>query len=40
VAVHYTKTKSSLDDTLDVFHHGVGGMVGMILTDCFLQQNL
>jgi Amt family ammonium transporter len=35
VAVHL-KTKSTLDDTLDVFPcHGVGGMVGMILTGVF-----
>lgn len=35
VAVHY-KQKSKLDDTLDVFPcHGLGGMVGMILTGVF-----
>ena len=35
IAVHY-KQKSSLDDTLDVFPcHGLGGMVGMILTGIF-----
>src|SRR6188508_1290354 len=35
VAVYY-KSKSSLDDTLDVFPcHGIGGMVGMILTGVF-----
>jgi len=35
VAVHY-KQKSSLDDTLDVFPcHGVGGIVGMLLTGIF-----
>jgi ammonium transporter, Amt family len=35
LAVHY-KTKSRLDDTLDVFPcHGIGGMVGMILTGVF-----
>ncbi len=35
IAVHY-KQKSSLDDTLDVFPcHGVGGMVGMLLTGIF-----
>lgn len=35
VAVHY-KSKSSLDDTLDVFPcHGLGGMVGMLLTGIF-----
>ncbi|MCU0333793.1 MAG: ammonium transporter [Chitinophagaceae bacterium] len=32
----YWKTKSSLDDTLDVFPcHGVGGIVGMLLTGVF-----
>lgn len=35
IAVHY-KQKSSLDDTLDVFPcHGLGGMVGMLLTGVF-----
>ncbi len=35
MAVHF-KNKSTLDDTLDVFPcHGVGGMVGMILTGVF-----
>jgi Amt family ammonium transporter len=35
VAVHW-KSRSSIDDTLDVFPcHGVGGMVGMILTGVF-----
>jgi ammonium transporter, Amt family len=35
LAVHY-KAKSRLDDTLDVFPcHGIGGMVGMILTGVF-----
>lgn len=35
LAVYY-KSKSSLDDTLDVFPcHGVGGIVGMILTGVF-----
>lgn len=35
MAVYY-KSKSSLDDTLDVFPcHGVGGMVGMLLTGIF-----
>lgn len=34
--VVHLKTKSSLDDTLDVFPcHGVGGMVGMIMTGIF-----
>jgi ammonium transporter, Amt family len=35
LAVYY-KTKSTLDDTLDVFPcHGVGGMVGMLMTGLF-----
>ena len=35
VAVYY-KQKSTLDDTLDVFPcHGIGGMVGMIMTGLF-----
>ena len=35
VAVYY-KSKSTLDDTLDVFPcHGIGGMVGMLLTGIF-----
>lgn len=35
IIVHY-KQKSRLDDTLDVFPcHGVGGMVGMLLTGVF-----
>ncbi len=35
IAVYY-KSKSKLDDTLDVFPcHGVGGMVGMLLTGVF-----
>lgn len=39
-AVHY-KTKSSLDDTLDVFPcHGIGGMVGMILTGVFATKSV
>jgi Amt family ammonium transporter len=34
-AVHY-RTKTDVDDTLDVFPcHGVGGMVGMLLTGVF-----
>jgi Amt family ammonium transporter len=37
LAVHW-KSKSTLDDTLDVFPcHGVGGMVGMIATGIFAQ---
>ena len=35
LAVHF-KQKSTLDDTLDVFPcHGIGGMVGMIMTGIF-----
>lgn len=38
VAVHL-KTRSSLDDTLDVFPcHGVGGISGMILTAVFAEE--
>ena len=37
MAVHW-KSKSTLDDTLDVFPcHGVGGMVGMIMTGIFAK---
>lgn len=39
-AVYY-KSKSTLDDTLDVFPcHGVGGMVGMILTGVFATKTI
>ena len=35
----YLKSKSSLDDTLDVFPcHGVGGMVGMLMTGVFASK--
>jgi Amt family ammonium transporter len=35
------RTKSNLDDTLDVFpSHGVGGMVGMILTGVFAHSSI
>lgn len=38
LAVHY-KNKSELDDTLDVFpSHGIGGMVGMVLTGVFANE--
>ncbi|WP_423736827.1 ammonium transporter [Chitinophaga caseinilytica] len=38
LVVHF-KNKSSIDDTLDVFPcHGVGGMVGMLLTGVFASQ--
>ncbi len=37
LAVHW-KTRSTLDDTLDVFPcHGVGGMTGMLLTGVFAK---
>ena len=40
LAVHY-KQKSSLDDTLDVFPcHGLGGIVGMILTGIFATKTV
>ena len=40
VAVHY-KSKSKLDDTLDVFPcHGIGGMVGMVLTGIFATKTI
>ncbi|HXB09220.1 MAG TPA: ammonium transporter [Puia sp.] len=36
MAVHFKVTKTVLDDTLDVFPcHGIGGMVGMLLTGVF-----
>lgn len=38
IAVYY-KSKSRLDDTLDVFPcHGIGGMMGMLLTGVFATQ--
>lgn len=38
IAVYY-KTKSTLDDVLDVFPcHGIGGMVGMLLTGVFASK--
>ena len=38
-AVVHLKSKSTLDDTLDVFPcHGVGGMVGMIATGVFARE--
>ncbi len=40
VAVYY-KSKSILDDTLDVFPcHGIGGIVGMIMTGIFATKNI
>ena len=39
--VTYKNNKTSIDDTLDVFPcHGVGGMVGMVLTAVFADQNV
>src|SRR5882757_156228 len=36
MAVHFKATKTVLDDTLDVFPcHGLGGMVGMLMTGIF-----
>ena len=35
------RTRTSIDDTLDVFPcHGVGGMVGMLMTGIFAHQNV
>ncbi len=40
VAVYY-KSKSTLDDTLDVFPcHGIGGMVGMLMTGIFATKSV
>ena len=40
LAVYY-KSKSTLDDTLDVFPcHGVGGMVGMLMTGIFASKTV
>ncbi len=40
VAVYY-RSKSILDDTLDVFPcHGIGGMVGMLMTGIFASKNI
>lgn len=40
IAVHI-KQKTTLDDTLDVFPcHGIGGIVGMILTGIFASKNI
>lgn len=36
LAVHFKSTRTVLDDTLDVFPcHGIGGMVGMLMTGIF-----
>ena len=40
IAVYY-RSKSILDDTLDVFPcHGIGGMVGMVMTGIFATKNI
>jgi Amt family ammonium transporter len=40
VAVYY-RSKSKLDDTLDVFPcHGIGGIVGMIMTGIFASKTI
>jgi Amt family ammonium transporter len=40
IAVYY-KSKSKLDDTLDVFPcHGIGGIVGMIMTGIFATKTV
>jgi Amt family ammonium transporter len=37
----YIKSKSTLDDTLDVFPcHGIGGMVGMLMTGIFATKTV
>ncbi len=39
--IAHLRTKSTLDDTLDVFPcHGVGGMVGMIMTGIFANSGV
>ena len=39
MAIRWRSSKSSLDDTLDVFpSHGVGGMVGMLMTGVLADQ--
>lgn len=40
IAIYY-KSKSKLDDTLDVFPcHGIGGMVGMLMTGIFASKSV
>src|SRR5213082_153396 len=40
IAVYY-KSKSTVDDTLDVFPcHGIGGMVGMLMTGIFATKSV
>ena len=39
--VEWRSTKTSIDDTLDVFScHGVGGIVGMLLVGVFANHNI
>ncbi|WP_338876797.1 ammonium transporter [Spirosoma sp. SC4-14] len=39
--IAHLRSKSTLDDTLDVFPcHGVGGMVGMVMTGIFASKNV
>ncbi len=41
IMVEWRTTKTNIDDTLDVFPcHGVGGMVGMLLTGVFADSNI
>lgn len=41
VVVHLKATKTSLEDTLDVFPcHGIGGAVGMVMTGLFAHQSV
>lgn len=41
IAVHYFNKKSNLDDVLDVFScHGIGGIVGMVLTGVFATKTV
>lgn len=41
LVVIWRTTRTNIDDTLDVFPcHGVGGMVGMLLTGVFASQNV
>lgn len=41
LVVEWRTSKTTLDDTLDVFPcHGVGGMVGMLLTGVFAHQSI
>jgi len=41
IAVHWKNSKTSIDDTLDVFPcHGLGGITGMILTGVFASKKI